>query len=152
MDGGLRDNYGVENSLRFISSMTDWIKENTRGVLMIQMRDRRGGGWENPYELKGIGDHTIKPVMLLQHNWAKMMEYFQNDMYSYFSMNSQFPIHRIIFNYSSSKEENTAALNFHLTQREKKDILASVGTEGNKNSFSKIIELLNATADSVKVK
>ncbi|MBD0331027.1 MAG: patatin-like phospholipase family protein [Chitinophagaceae bacterium] len=144
MDGGLRDNYGVENSLRFVSAMSTWIKENTRGVLIIQMRDRLSGGWENPYELKGIGDHTIKPFMLLQHNWSKMMEYFQNDMFTYFSTGSGFPIHRVVFNYASKKEENTAALNFHLTQREKRDIISSIETPHNRVSFSRVMQLISS--------
>ena len=50
MDGGLRDNYGVENSMRFLSHMEDWIEQNTSGVLIVQIRDRMDGGWENPYE------------------------------------------------------------------------------------------------------
>jgi hypothetical protein len=142
MDGGLRDNYGVENSLRFLSTMEDWIKENTRGVLIVQMKDRETGGWENAYELQGLGDHTIKPMLLLQHNWSKMMEYFQNDMYSYYATSSGYPIHKIIFQYSSAKAENTAALNFHLTQREKKDIAASLKTPGNKEAFRQVAGLL----------
>lgn len=44
MDGGLRDNYGVETSLRFLIHMQRWIEENTRGVLIVQIRDRMDGG------------------------------------------------------------------------------------------------------------
>ncbi len=143
MDGGLRDNYGIENSLRFLSAMNDWIKQNTRGVLVVQIRDRQVGGWEDPYELEGFADHTIKPVLLLQHNWSKMMEYFQNDMYTYYASSSGYPIHKIIFQYSSSKSENKAALNFHLSKREKKDIAASLNSTGNMASFQKMNQLLN---------
>lgn len=142
MDGGLRDNYGLENSLRFLSSMKDWIKENTRGVLVIQMRDRQVGSWDNPYELQGFGDHTVKPVLLLQHNWSKMMEYFQNDMYSYYASASGFPIHKITFQYASDKVENTAALNFHLTKREKKDIATSINARVNQECFKAVEALL----------
>jgi hypothetical protein len=142
MDGGLRDNYGVENSLRFLSAMSDWIKENTRGVLVVQIRDRQNGGWDNPYELEGFADHTIKPIMLLQHNWSKMMEYFQNDMYNYYATASGYPIHKVIFQYSSDKEENKAALNFHLTKREKHDIAHSLQSKGNTFSFKKTVQLL----------
>lgn len=142
MDGGLRDNYGIENNLRFLSSMSDWIKENTRGVLLIQIRDRLVGGWENPYELEGFADHTIKPIMLLQHNWSKMMEYFQNDMYTYYATSSGYPIHKITFQYSSGNAENRAALNFHLSKREKKDIAASLHSEGNTKNFENVVQLL----------
>src|SRR6266498_1137404 len=34
MDAGLRDNYGQETSLRFLEVFDDWIKQNTRGVLV----------------------------------------------------------------------------------------------------------------------
>lgn len=144
MDGGLRDNYGVENSLRFLSSMSDWIKDNTRGVLVIQIRDRRNGGWDDPYELEGFADHTIKPLLLLQHNWSRMMEYFQNDMYTYYATSSGFPIHKITFQYTSDKAENKAALNFHLTKREKHDIGASLHSKENKVNFLKTLQLLNS--------
>ena len=143
MDGGLRDNYGIENSLRFLNFINDWIKENTRGVLVLQIRDRQAGGWEDPYELEGFADHTIKPIMLLQHNWSKMMEYFQNDMYTYYASSSGYPIHKIILQYSSGKSENRAALNFHLSKREKNDIAASVYSKDNTAGFKKTLQLLN---------
>jgi hypothetical protein len=143
MDGGLRDNFGVENSLRFLSNMSDWIKENTSGVIIIQIRDRQTGGWDNPYELQGFSDHTIKPVLLLQHNWNKMMEYFQNDMYSYYASSSGYPIHKVIFQYASTNAENKAALNFHLTRREKKDIALSLKDPANTKALKKVESLLN---------
>lgn len=143
MDGGLRDNYGVENSLRFVTAMQDWIEENTSGILVVQIRDRMDGGWESPYDTENMTDNAVKPFLLLQHNWYKMMEYSHNDMLSYFSANSTFPIHNVVFQYVPSKEENKAALSFHLTQREKQDIAGSLGSRQNVQSFKKIIELLN---------
>jgi hypothetical protein len=117
MDGGLRDNYGVENSLRFLSHMKGWIEKNTRGVLVLQIRDRMDGGWENPYEYDDIAGNAVKPFFLLQHNWYKMMEYFQADMANYFVSNSGYPIQKLTFQYIPKKEENKAALNFHLLHR-----------------------------------
>ena len=146
MDGGLRDNYGIENSLRFLSTMSKWIKENTSGVLLIQMKDRPTGGWDNPYELEGFADHTVKPLLLLQHNWSKMMEYFQNDMYSYYATSSGYPIHKVVFQYYSDKEENKAALNFHLTKREKENIAASLQSPVNKEAFQNVLTLLSPSA------
>ncbi|MER3470218.1 MAG: hypothetical protein C4330_02515 [Chitinophagaceae bacterium] len=143
MDGGLRDNYGVGTSLRFLYTMQDWIKQNTRGVLVIQIRDRMDGGWENPYEATNITENVVKPFFLLQHNWYKMMEYFQNDMSSYLITNAGFPIHKVVFQYTPSKEENKAALNFHLTQIEKLDIASSLNSEWNSNNFKRVDLLLN---------
>jgi hypothetical protein len=143
MDGGLRDNYGVSTALRFLAHMRSWIMENTRGVVVIQIRDRMDGGWEHPYEYDNLTENAVKPFFLLQNNWYKMMEYFQGDMSTYFMDNNGFPIHKITFQYIPKKEEDKAALNFHLTQREKLDIAASLGSAYNVESFDKLLNLLN---------
>ncbi len=143
MDGGLRDNYGPETSLRFLLSMQDWIKNNTAGVLMIQIKDRISGGWEQPYESKGITEQAVKPFFLLEENWYKMMEYSQNDLINYFATNAPFPVYKTSFEYGSSKEENKAALSFHLTQREKMDIATSLSSKNNISAFNLVKKLLS---------
>lgn len=142
MDAGLRDNYGQETSLRFIETFDEWIKENTSGVLMIQIRDRSPGGWDYPYMSDDITDHATKPFLLLQHNWFKMMEYFQNDMLSYYAMHPGRTVHKVLFQYASDNEENKAALNFHLSKREKRDIMLSVRSATNAQSFEQVKKLL----------
>lgn len=151
MDGGLRDNYGVENSLRFLSHMQDWIEENTSGVLIVQIRDRMDGGWENPYEYDNLTGNTTKPFFLLQHNWYKMMDYFQSDMENYFVSNSGYPIHKVSFQYIPRSEENKAALSFHLSEREKLDIAASLNSKHNQEGFQKLLKLISAKDKSAKL-
>jgi len=150
MDGGLRDNYGVENSLRFLSHMQNWIEENTSGVLIIQIRDRMDGGWENPYEYDDLTGNSTKPFFLLQHNWYKMMDYFQSDMENYFVSNSGYPIHKISFQYIPRSEETKAALSFHLSEREKHDIAASLNSKHNQEGFRKLLELVNSKEKSIE--
>jgi hypothetical protein len=72
-----------------------------------------------------------------------MMEYFQGDMSTYFMDNNGFPIHKVTFQYIPKKEEDKAALNFHLTQREKLDIAASLKSSYNVESFDKLLNLFN---------
>jgi hypothetical protein len=153
MDAGLRDNYGQETTLRFIDYFEDWIKENTSGILILQIRDRRAGGWEAPYISDDITDHATKPFLLLQHNWFKMMEYFQDDMLTYYSGNGKNKIYKIAFQYAEDNEENKAALNFHLTLREEKDIMNSILFPSNQKSFMQVLDLLNKNrTDSTMVR
>ena len=152
MDAGLRDNFGEETTLRFLSTFDDWIKENTSGVLIIQIRDRTAGGWEAPYISDNISDHATKPFFLLQHNWFKMMEYFQNEMLNYYSTQSGNKIYKVAFQYVADKEENKAALNFHLTKREEKDIVVSIRSAGNQKSFKQLQELLNRNFEPTRKK
>lgn len=141
MDAGLRDNYGQETTLRFLSSFEEWIKANTRGVLIIQIRDRQAGGWETPYLSDDITDHATKPFLLLQHNWFKMMEYSQNDMLDYFTTVNGIRVHKVAFQYQSGSAENKAALNFHLTKREARDIMSSIEAENNRKVFKRVSDL-----------
>jgi hypothetical protein len=151
MDAGLRDNYGQETSLRFLEYFGDWIKQNTRGVLIIQLRDRPTGGWEYPFVTDNIVEHVTKPFLIMQHNWFKMMEYSQNDMLNYYAMHSEHLIYKVIFQYATEKPEDKAALNFHLTQREKKHIMSSPDFPFNLESFKKVCSLFNKK-DSTSLK
>ncbi len=152
MDAGLRDNFGQETSLRFIEAMEDWIKANTRGVLLIQIRDRPSGGWEMPYVSNNIADHASKPFLLLQHNWFKMMEYYQNDMLSYFTTSSGIPLWKVSFQYKTDIA-NKAALNFHLTKREEKNIMNAVKGDENRRCFEQTLRILKGdAADTVRVR
>jgi hypothetical protein len=125
MDAGLRDNFGQETSLRFIEYFKDWIRANTSGVLIIQMRDRMTDNWQQPFESGNISDILLKPATMLQHNWQKMQDYGQNSQFNYFINGNDSLLKRINFVYVPENEENGAALNFHLTAREKREIMAS---------------------------
>jgi hypothetical protein len=150
MDAGLRDNYGQETAFRFLSNFDSWLKENTRGVLLIQLRDREAGGWENPYYLDNMSDHITKPFFLLQHNWYKMMEYFQNDMLSYYSNNIPYNLYKVSFQYVADNEESKAALSFHLTQSEKTNIAFALNSEYNKQSLLSVQRYFTAN-DTARV-
>jgi hypothetical protein len=143
MDAGIRDNYGQETSLRFLENFEEWITENTSGVIIIQIRDRGVGGWEHPFLTNDISGHIVKPFFLLQYNWYKLMDYSQNDMLGYFAENRNHNIKKIIFQYASTNEENKAALSFHLSKREKKDINEAILSEENQQNFRKLKQLLN---------
>lgn len=142
MDAGLRDNYGQETSLRFLSVFEDWIAANTGGVLLLQIRDRGVGGWESPYLSDDISDHATKPFLLLQHNWFKMMEYSQNDILSYYSANAKHNIHKMLFQYIPAKNESKATLNFRLGRQEKKAVISAVNASANMESFEKAAALM----------
>jgi hypothetical protein len=141
MDGGLRDNYGQETAIRFIRKFEDWIAQNTRGVLFIQLRDRNPGGWEHPYISDNIAEQATKPFLLLQHNWSNIMEFSQNDMLAYYVAKSEFPLQRVFFQYASKTAETRAPLNFHLTQSEKQDIFQSMQWEDNIRNFQQVQKL-----------
>jgi hypothetical protein len=81
-------------------------------------------------------------MLLLQYNSYKMQEYTQNETVGLESLiNDNF--YKLSFQYLPRKEDITAALNFHLTKREKKNIEEAAGNENNVKAFQKFKQLAN---------
>jgi len=146
MDAGLRDNFGQETAIRFIQVFNEWIKKNTRGVVLLQIRDRKTGGWEYPFETHNVTEIVTRPLLLLQYNWYKMQEYNQNDMLSLTQLAMGQQIFKFTFQYSPKKEDARAALNFHLTKSEKQDIAEALESENNQFAFLRLIKLTDTTS------
>jgi hypothetical protein len=138
MDAGFRDNFGEQLAIRFLNVFRDWIRENTSGIVIVQIRDRKTGGWQNPYESNDITEIITKPLLLLQYNWYKMQEYNQNDLLSLSGPEFGPSFYRLTIQYVPKTEDAGAALNFHLTRQEKLDIANAINTSANQEVFQKI--------------
>ncbi|ULQ55407.1 patatin-like phospholipase family protein [Flavihumibacter rivuli] len=147
MDAGLRDNFGLETSLRMMHVFRDWIKANTKGVVLLQIRDRKGGAWDFPFESKNISELVTKPLLLLQYNWYKMQEYNQGDLQALTETALEGNLTKLTFQYIPAREEAKAALNFHLTRREKLDIIAALDNADNKASIKAFQSFTNASKE-----
>jgi hypothetical protein len=143
MDAGFRDNFGEQVGIRFVHVFRDWIQQNTRGVLLIQIRDRKTGGWENPFESTNITEIITKPLLLIQFNWYKMQEYNQNDLLSVMEGYMGNTFYKMTFQYEPKTANEGAALNFHLSRKEKLDIANAVNSPLNQDILKSVNELLN---------
>jgi hypothetical protein len=141
MDAGLRDNFGEMNAIRFLNAFREWLKENTSGVVLLQIRDRKTGGWEDPYESDDITDIITKPLLLLEDNWYKMQEYSQNDLLSLAQTGMGFSFRKLVFEYVPRSEDAGAALNFHLTKQEKLNIIGSLDNSDNQRAFQQFLSV-----------
>jgi hypothetical protein len=135
MDAGFRDNFGELTAIRFLNEFREWLQENTGGVVLLQIRDRKTGGWENPYESDDITEIITKPLLLLENNWYKMQEYNQDDLLSLAQQGMGFSFRKLIFQYVPRTEDEGAALNFHLTKREKQNIAEALDNVENQKGF-----------------
>lgn len=147
MDAGLRDNSGQETSLRFLNVFKEWINKNTRGVLIIQVRSRQKGGWDETHPSGDISDIITKPFSMLQNNWFRLQDYFQDDEISYLQNFFDSSIHRVAFMYIPEKQESGATLNFHLTAREKKEVNSSLHRQNNVEAFEQVKKILQPKAE-----
>lgn len=142
MDAGLRDNFGQEATLRFLDNFKEWIEHNTRGVLVIQIRDRNTSNWTPPFEPRTATDVLVSPATMLQNNWFRMQDYYQDTDFAYFKNSFGALLTKITVMYIPQKPDNKVALNFHLTAREKRDIIESFDTPNSMQTLKQIVEIL----------
>ncbi len=139
MDAGIRDNYGQETSIRFLNVFNDWITANTGGVVFIQVRDRKSGGdWSEHDKSEGFTSMFTKPISVIQLNWMKMQDYYHDELISIADDRFNFPFEKHSFTYVPTKKNKGAALNFHLTTKEKIDIRNALGSMENQREFKAV--------------
>ena len=150
MDAGLRDNSGAETSYRFLNVFKDWISENTRGILLIQVRSRKKGSWDNKYKIGGISEIITNPFTMMQTNWFTLQDYFQEDELSYLQNTFGSRLHRVSFMYVPKSADGEAPLNFHLTASEKKEVSASLLRENNMKALQQVESFLKMDSTAVE--
>ena len=141
IDAGAVDNYGVQTAVSYLFTFQEWFAQNTRGVVLVQIRDNSrhdpiqdlsrsgflarslaplGGGYSAIIEAKDTGND-----LLLE----SVGDWFEGD----------FEV--VSFEYPEETSDRPATISLHLTQREKKSILRSVYTTHNERSFQQLGDL-----------
>lgn len=142
MDAGLSDNFGVNLASRYIYVMRDWLQKNTKRVIFLQIRDTRESDVGSPSDQVSLAAMVADPVFVIQNKWEALQSYSHNyikDFAPHF-LNSKLSF--VTLQYVPKEKKKTAALNFHLTQKEKEDIYQSMYNPENLAAADTLIKLL----------
>ena len=140
MDAGFRDNFGTALSLRYVEVFHKWMRKNTSGVVLVQIRDTPK---DNPIKEPGAKTmlwKLLKPITNLYENMGQIQDYRQ-DSYFHF-LKEKLPIDIVRFEYEPSDLNKKASLSWHLTAREKNDIKESFFLSGNQKALEELLILL----------
>lgn len=141
IDAGVRDNLGFELTLRFMNRYSEWIKANTSGVMIIQIKADRPSTIEiesNKYNLKNA---FIEPITGVMNSFSTIQIYNQNQLREYAFSNLDFDVDMVTFNLF--EKEEGVSLSWHLTSIEKEQIFNAKNLESNQKAFKKFKKLLN---------
>jgi hypothetical protein len=141
MDAGLRDNYGLETTLRFIKTFNDWIAENTSGVVIIQIRDKHKNIPidENPSQT--LGQALTRPMNSFYGNLFQVQDYNQNQQIQMADLWCKSQLDIIDFELRNQPDDRIS-LSWHLTNKEKKKVFASIFLPENQAGIRKLEALL----------
>ncbi len=142
MDAGFRDNFGTETGSRYVYVMRNWIMKNARKVIFIQIRDTKEHDIFPATEMSSLGSMISDPLFVIQDKWEPFQSYNQGYLKDYAPYFLQNKMEFITFEYIPDQKTKAAALNFHLTKREKADILNSMKQTHNQRSVAQLMESL----------
>jgi hypothetical protein len=142
MDAGFRDNTGIESALKYLFTFREWITANCGKVVLVEIRDKPQGGWNREQDDRNIFDLVTRPALLTQNNLFRFQEYQQLRQLERVKQLMGRQFERVVFEYKPRDEKHPASLSFHLTQREKRDIISSLQHPTNRFSFERMERLL----------
>jgi hypothetical protein len=141
MDAGLRDNYGLETTFRFIKTFNDWIAENTSGIVIIQIRDKHKNVPidENPSQT--LAEALSRPLGSFYGNLFQVQDFNQNQQIQMADLWCKSEIDIIDFELRNELNDRIS-LSWHLTNREKQKVLASLSLPENQEAIKRLLRLL----------
>lgn len=139
MDGGMRDNFGMEVATRYYAVHKEWIEKNTDNVIFLQIRDTKEQDVFPFSDHSSLGSVLMDPLFIIHHKWEPFQSYTQSYMKDLLPDKR---VSMINLTYIPFKSDKTASLNFHITRREKEDIYKSVDNPQNRAQISFFLDLM----------
>lgn len=143
LDAGFRDNYGIHSATRFIQVFQDWIKANTSGVVIVQISTSLKIEEISASDSKGMIESIFDPIGIASKLLSLQEFEHDNSLGFIYDLLGEGKFDIIRFFYRPTDEKTReAAVSFHITEREKKDILNAINLEENQNNLKKLKEKL----------
>jgi hypothetical protein len=142
MDAGLRDNFGIQVASRYLHVMRAWLKENAGQVIFLEIRDTRENDVSGNVDQTSLGAMLMDPLFVIQNKWEAFQSYGYNYVKDFAPAYVDGRLSFITMQYIPKEFKKTAALNFHLTQKEKEDLYESIDQPYNQAEVQRLIKLL----------
>lgn len=144
MDAGFRDNYGVHWAMRYVTVFADWIRENTSGVVVVQIRDSEKVEMPSNKDREGWVSRLLNPIGTVG-TVGPPQDFMQDEELSNVQTllgNTRLDIVRFAYK-PFHKGLRRASLSFHLTRGDKANIGMGIQLPENQNALRRLKRLLD---------
>jgi hypothetical protein len=142
MDAGLRDNYGLGLAVRFVQNFEDWIRENTGGVIFVEIRCWPKVATIAQSDSKGVLESLLSPADVAT-SLSSIQDYEQDAnialLQGILGKNNLQAVH---FYYRPVRKQREASMSLHLSRREKIDIAEAFSSPENQANLRALKAML----------
>ena len=159
MDAGISDNYGISDALRFLYVFRDWFSNNTGRVVIVSIRDTEKDPVikqaTNPSIVQRIG----APISSVYNNLGNIQDLNNDKNLQFAGTWYKGDLHSLEIEYNTSsifenqefnnlnrelqvKETERASLSWHLTAKEKVNIISRIDIPENRATIEKLNQLI----------
>lgn len=142
MDAGLRDNFGIEAGSRYLYVMRDWIQKNVKNVVFLEIRDTREFDVAAASTESSLGQMIMDPLFVIHNKWECFQSYKHGFIKEYAPHFMEGKLKYVTLCYVPQEANKSAALNFHLTLKEKEDLYQCIYNKENQKAIDTLLKLL----------
>ena len=142
IDAGARDNYGMKTAVKFIFTFRKWLKENTSGIVVVQIRERSKQPQIKDTKYRTVLANASKPVGSFYENLFNVQDFSNDQLIQYASQWYGGKIDIIDFQLQV-KQNQRISLSWHLTNKEKRQIVEAMDLLDNQVAMRRLVELVH---------
>jgi hypothetical protein len=135
LDAGIRDNYGISNTLKYIYTFRHWLVDNTSGILLIQVRDQQKFIDLKPDKSRSLWESITQPFGTFYNTVLDVQDYQMEEQLrlAYEWYDGPIEMRELIL---ERDEQHPISLSWHLTEKEKQRIKNSSLSAHNQEVFN----------------
>jgi len=159
MDAGISDNYGISDAVGFLYVFKDWITDNTSGVIILSVRDHEKDAQVEKKVGESIVQNFSAPISGVYNNLGNIQDLNNDSRIEYATEWFKGHLYQIDIEYNTNsmledttslpeavllerKQNERASLNWHLTTREKKNIIDNIHQPNNERALRRLKKLV----------
>lgn len=137
LDAGIRDNFGMSNTMKYIYFFREWLEANTEKVIIIQVRDQPKFKSDIKMNKPSLFQEISQPFGMFYSTILDVQDYQMDELVrtSKSWYEGDIEVLDLVLNRS---EANPISLSWHLTTREKQRIEQALFTEENQKIFKRL--------------
>jgi len=141
MDAGIRDNYGGKITVDILFALQDWIKKNTSGVILLQIRDTKKILDNMTYKQMSWLNKLTFPIANIYSNYPKNQDFDQEQLLKIVTHQLPYPIDVLQFNLRE-KANDQISLSWHMSTQEKRKIQQAFYSEQNQEMLTHLKKIM----------